>query len=228
MSEQQLARRSAILATAREMIAELGYEALTVRDLARRCRVSVPTLYNQFGGKDELLAAAIEEHFGGMLGLSNPDDAADGFCRFINILDQCSEQFSTLSAYHRRLLEAFASLDATATVQRRIAAQFAAVVAAELAQLQAQRQLADWVSLPLLAGQITNAVIGTAVIWSTGHLPGAVLPQGIRYAAGLVLLGVARGQTRKRLEALVIESQAALPEGAPQAQNPNHSLAIEA
>ena len=64
MTEQRLARRAAILSTARELIAARGYESVTVRELAEICRVSVPTLYNQFGGKDQLLAEAIERQGG--------------------------------------------------------------------------------------------------------------------------------------------------------------------
>lgn len=215
MTEQRLARRAAILATAREMIAESGYEAITVRDLAQRCRVSVPTLYNQFGGKDEVLAAAIQEHFVGMLGEASSQDGDPGFSKLINVLDQCSDQFLTLSAYHQRLLEAFASLDATASVQQRIAVEFARVIAAQLRHLQSKRQLADWADIHLLAGQVTNAVIGTAIVWSTGLIPDAVLGPAIRYAAGLVVLGAARGRTREDLETLVIQAQGVIPKTRP-------------
>jgi len=211
MTEQRIARRVAILATAREMIAEVGYEDITVRDLAQRCRVSVPTLYNQFGGKDELLAEAIQEHFVGMLGGASLALGDPGFSTFINVLDDCSKQFLTLPAYHQRLLEAFASLDATASVQRRIAAEFSGVIAEQLLHLQRQRQLADWADGQLLTGQVTSAVIGTAIVWSRGHLSDEALGPGIRYAAGLVVLGAARGRTREELETLVIEAQAALP-----------------
>jgi len=67
VTEQKLERRARILAAARELIAQRGYEALSMRELAAHCRVSVPTLYNQFGGKQALLAAAVESHFAGLL-----------------------------------------------------------------------------------------------------------------------------------------------------------------
>ena len=46
MTENRLARRASMMETARQMIAEKGYESITVRELAAACRVSVPTLYN--------------------------------------------------------------------------------------------------------------------------------------------------------------------------------------
>ena len=73
VTEQKLERRERILASARELIAERGYEGLTMRDLAAHCRVSVPTLYNQFGSKDSLLAAAVETHCSGLLATSRDE-----------------------------------------------------------------------------------------------------------------------------------------------------------
>jgi AcrR family transcriptional regulator len=227
ITEQRLARRAAILATAREMIAESGYEAITVRDLAQRCRVSVPTLYNQFGGKDEVLAAAIQEHFVQVLGENSVEDSEPSFECLINVLDRCSNQFLTLATYHQRLLEAFASLDATAAVQRRIASQFSRVIATQLEHLQRKRQLAEWSDIQLLAGQVTNAVIGTAIVWSTGHLDDTVLGPAIRYAAGLVLLGAARGRTRVELEALVVQAQLVLARSSRTDNEINEQLAKE-
>lgn len=49
VAEQRLERRARILAAVRELLAERGWREVTIRDLARHCRVSVPTLYNQFG-----------------------------------------------------------------------------------------------------------------------------------------------------------------------------------
>ena len=54
-------RRERILEAAREIIADKGYEALTMRDLARASCVTVPTVYNLVGSKDRVLLAAVEE-----------------------------------------------------------------------------------------------------------------------------------------------------------------------
>ena len=59
MDEQMRERRGRILEAARELLAERGYAAVTVRELAERCGVSVPTLYNRFESKDALIAEAV-------------------------------------------------------------------------------------------------------------------------------------------------------------------------
>jgi len=207
VTEQRLARRAAILESARQMIAERGYEAVTVRDLAERCRVSVPTLYNQFGGKDALLAAAVEEHFVGVLNAADLAAARPGFERLQRVVSQCATQLLTLSAYHRRLIDAFSSLEQTTAVQQRIAQGLTAVFEAELVSMRAARQLEVWVDTVLIAEHLTSSCISTAVIWSSGMLPDAHLTPAMRYATALVLVGITRGQVSARLKAVLVESQ---------------------
>ncbi len=54
-------RRSRILAEARRVIAEEGFEALNTRALAKAAGVTAPTLYNLIGSKEEILKALILE-----------------------------------------------------------------------------------------------------------------------------------------------------------------------
>lgn len=56
------ARRKRILAQARAMIAEEGYQAFNVRALAKRAGVAQRTLYNAFGSKDYIIATAIQQY----------------------------------------------------------------------------------------------------------------------------------------------------------------------
>jgi AcrR family transcriptional regulator len=207
ITRQRLERRAAILATAREMIAEVGYEAVKVRELAERCRVSVPTLYNQFGGKDGLLAAAIEDHFVGVMNSAALSRAGSGFKRLLLIVDQCALQMLTLSAYHQRLLEAFMSLESTTAVQQRIAVQLTEAIERELLTMRDERQLSEWVAPRLIAEQLTSACINASVIWSSGLFSDASLRPTMRFSTGLALLGAVRGQSQALLQARVRAAQ---------------------
>ena len=211
ITEQRLARRATILAAVRQMVVDNDFEAITVRELARVCRVSVPTLYNQFGGKDQLLAAAIEDHFRAAHDSVEFQQAQPGSERLLTVIDQSARQLLETSIYHQRLIAAFSSLGSTTQVQMRVAAAFADVLVNELATMQAHRQLADWVAPMHLAGQLVSACIGTAVQWSAGFIQGAQLQASMRYAMGLVLLGALRGRTRDEFQFLVREAQASLP-----------------
>lgn len=207
VTEQRLARRAAIMDTAREMISEVGYAAVTVRDLAERCRVSVPTLYNQFGGKDGLLGAAIEDHFAGVLDTAPRSRAQTGLGRLLEIVDQVAMQLCTLSTYHQRLLEAFMSLDSTTAVQQRVAIRLSAALETQLKVMRDRRQLETWVKPLLCAEQITSACINAAVVWSSGMSSDASLTPSMRYSTGLILLGAVRGKSRVDVQARVIAAQ---------------------
>ena len=205
MTENRLARRASMMEAARQMIAEKGYESITIRELAAACRVSVPTLYNQFGGKDQLLAAAIEDHFVG-----DPDQVKIktnliGLDRIFAILDFITFQFLQAPDFHRRLLEAFGSLDSMQQVQRSITASLAYEIGQELGVMQDRRELEAWADPELLAGQVTTAFISSTIVWGSGIIKENQLTPAVQYGTGLVLAGVVTGDNvplvRQRIKA---------------------------
>lgn len=52
--------KEALLSVAREIAGETGLQSLSVRKLAKRCGISVGTVYNYFPSKAELVSAAVE------------------------------------------------------------------------------------------------------------------------------------------------------------------------
>lgn len=210
VTENRLARRASMLEVARQMIVNKGFEAIKVRDIADACRVSVPTLYNQFGGKDQLLALAIEEYF---VDGSNPIPVTKSQCgcdRLLAVLDVATARLLEAPEYNRRLLEAFSSLESTTDVQQRIALRMTDVMLVQLQHMHEEGTLAEWADVAPLAAQITTAFISTAVIWGASAIDDETLPSAVHYATGLVLLGVVNGQTHKSLEARVRQAQATL------------------
>ena len=85
--EQKAERRTRILEAAREIIADRGYEALTMRDLALASRVTVPTIYNLIGSKEQVLSAAIREQTAGFLANIDAGDHATPASRILSIVD---------------------------------------------------------------------------------------------------------------------------------------------
>jgi AcrR family transcriptional regulator len=54
------ARLAAIVDVVAEILTDSGYDGLQLRDVARRARVSLSTIYEYFPSRDELILAAIE------------------------------------------------------------------------------------------------------------------------------------------------------------------------
>ena len=78
VTKQREERKRRILEVARQLIAEHGYDGVTMRDLAEKSLVSVPTLYNLFGAKNELLLAAVESYFADLMGDAERVRAQEG------------------------------------------------------------------------------------------------------------------------------------------------------
>jgi AcrR family transcriptional regulator len=55
-----------MLEVAKAMIAEGGSQGFTIRELGRRAKVSVTTIYATYGDKEGLIAAAIQDYYDGL------------------------------------------------------------------------------------------------------------------------------------------------------------------
>ncbi len=83
--------RAAILLAAREVFAELGYEAASVRDIVRRTGLASGTFYNYFRSKEEVAKAV----------------AADAAERLRPILRACREQAGDVTGYLNGVIRAY-------------------------------------------------------------------------------------------------------------------------
>ena len=61
MTSRQLVRRATIIEAVIDLIAEVGAEAVQMRDVSKRSGVALATVYRYFNSKDYLLAAALED-----------------------------------------------------------------------------------------------------------------------------------------------------------------------
>ncbi len=61
MNSRQLLRRAKIIEAVIDLIADVGADAVQMRDVSKRSGVALATLYRYFNSKDYLLAAALED-----------------------------------------------------------------------------------------------------------------------------------------------------------------------
>ena len=83
--------REAILAAARAVFAEMGYEAASVRDIIRRTGLASGTFYNYYRSKEEVAKAI----------------ASDAAERLRPILHACREQASNFESYLDGIIRAY-------------------------------------------------------------------------------------------------------------------------
>lgn len=69
-----------ILSVSKEMVAEQGLQAITMRNVAKRCGVAVGSVYNYFPSKDDLMLAAIDAIWSEILqSISDCTPSSSGF-----------------------------------------------------------------------------------------------------------------------------------------------------
>ncbi len=208
VSRQREERRERILEVARQLIAEQGYEAVTMRDLAERGLVSVPTLYVLFGSKKELLFAAVESYFTDIVDKVEVGASERGLSRILSLIETLCRETPRHAEYARSLVDFMGNGSEPGALVGLVVGQLANEITSALEQMQKKRQLAAWTDLRPLGERLAGQMSMTTFAWARHQLPDEGLRAAMLYGTSVTLLGLARGQAAKILEALVKEHQA--------------------
>ncbi|HBM88451.1 MAG TPA: TetR/AcrR family transcriptional regulator [Rhodobiaceae bacterium] len=100
-SKNMAKRREAILREARSLIANEGFEALKIRDLAARAGLTVPTIYNLIGGKNEILGVIINDLVAELRIIQDQASREGVEESFAAQIDDLKDHFATDEAFFR-------------------------------------------------------------------------------------------------------------------------------
>ena len=201
-------RRQRILAAARAIVAARGYEALTMRELAQKSRVTVPTLYNLIGGKEAVLAAAVEEQTARFLAAIERRPGASPAARLLAVIDACTRELLGLPAYYRTLLHLLYTAEAAGPVRARVDRALGGELSEALRAIGEAGELAAWVDERALLRSLRSQLGACALQWAGGELDDDAFPAGAIYQASLTLLGVTTGRSHAELERAARAAQA--------------------
>ncbi len=209
VTRQREERKQRILDVARLLIADHGYEGVTMRELAEKSLVSVPTLYNLFGGKNELLFAAVESYFKRLLGGGERAGTEEGLSKLLALIETVSRETVRHASDMRALMGFFGGPGASAGLLELVERELTSQLVEALEQMQRQRQLAAWVDPQALSERLRGQLTIVTFEWSQRYLSDAGLRGASLYGAGALLLGLARGKAAGQIERLVREHQGA-------------------
>lgn len=131
-------RENAILRAAFELLAEIGYERLTMDAVAIRARASKATIYRRWPGKAELVAAALRQYAGNDTMQVDASDSLRG--DLIALLRALRDKFQRSdSALYSGLIRAMQSDPELADIMRAQIANNKAMVSDLIAGRAAQR-----------------------------------------------------------------------------------------
>jgi AcrR family transcriptional regulator len=193
-------RRERILASARELIAEGGFEALTTRSLARRACVTVPTIYNLIGAKDDVLFAAVEEQTARFLASIGGRSRRAPLAQVLAVSDDCVSELLRMPAYYKALLRLMYSSDSALAVRHSVGGTVLREFSRGLEAMREAGALVEGLSVRVLAPQLAGQLTSASLLWATGDLDDAGFRRSARQGTQLLLLGATRGAARRQLE----------------------------
>ena len=207
VERQMRRRREQILEAARGIIAERGFEALTMRELAAASRVTVPTVYNLVGSREEVLFAAVEEQTARFVAAIECGRGRSPASGALAVVEACVRELLRRPRYYRSLLLLIFTSDSASEVRRTVNRALRTQFAHAVAGLDAAGALEPWVDREVLARRLGAHLAFTSLQWATGVIGAEALRASARYDASVTLLGVCRGSARRVLQRSARESQ---------------------
>lgn len=201
ISDTILGRRRKMLDVAKAMIAEGGEEALTIRELGRRAKVSVTTIYATYGDKEGLIAAAIEDYYESL-----PLAHAPLTTNLTAVLANTGQAVDAILANKAYACQ-YASLYYSGTVDPRIhKAIFDTVAAASGHLYWLQKAVRNGETVPGLTMEAITVLLANHKMaplhdWAQGRIRDEDLATALKTAFLVMARGVTRGRTQARVEA---------------------------
>lgn len=208
--EHKAERRTRIIAAARELVVKHGYDGLTMRDLADKARVSVPTLYNLFGSKDAILVAALELATSVIASRIRMHEHESFFARGMAAFEAGMDLIEEQPELFRAVMKMFLTSPETGPMRRRVEDGYVAIMAGNLRAAKQAGQLLDWVDPEIVGRHMHAQYIACFLAWGIGELDGpsfrVAALSGICHLLMGVTTGAFRAETEARLKKLYRES----------------------
>ena len=199
-SARQLKRQSDILKSARKMLSEEGYAGMTMRALAEKAGVAPATLYNLYGGKDELILAAVDDLLREIGARAADEREGEGIAALLATAKVTGEQIQATPKYAEAMARALFNVESDDPLVDVLFARGLPYVAEQLAIAQQQGEILPGVDTDLVALHLTGQGWTTTLLWMMGMLPLEDLVVERQRNLVMTLLGVTRGAAKRRLE----------------------------
>ena len=198
--EHKAERRARIGKVARQLVVERGYEGLTMRELAQKARVAVPTLYNLFGSKDAILVAELEAS-ARVIASSLPLAGDSFFARAKATFEAGMRMVEEQPDFYRECMFMFLTSTETAEMRHRMEDGYIMIMASNLVAAKAAGQLADWAEPEIVARHMFALYCSILIAWGIGEIDFPTFRIAAQSGMCHLLAGVARGPFAADVEA---------------------------
>jgi len=206
-SPRQLARRAAILEATRELLSKHGYDGTTVRDVAAQAGVAKGTLYNIYGGKDELIFAAVNDVRADVFDRTLELSPSPGIDTILKANEAVCEEVVRIPLYTEAISRAlFGPMPAKMLIPSLIEFPIRHT-RTELEAAIRLGQIESDIDTGQLARQIVMQRWGIIIGWTLDQISTEEVTPDVRQATVRTLESVARPDTRAMLEKYLGDSK---------------------
>jgi len=202
IDQKMEARRQQILEAARGIIEIQGYDALTMRNLAVESGVTVPTIYNLIGNKEQVLFEAIEDQT-----VSFASNLDRGQRDLISVVEATVRHLIRRPRYYRALILVLTQSDRAASARRHVGRAIAEPIANLLDELFEAGGLVEWVDREMLAQRLHAQLDMASVEWARGSLTAASFRASALVDLATTMLGLTSGTHRDSFEQIIRDFQ---------------------
>lgn len=198
---RQRARRARILEATRQLVTAVGYEGLTMRELAARAEVSPTTLYNLYSNKDELLFAAVGDRLAGSTIEVRELAPEPGYAQLVRTVEVLALHVAEAPPYAEAIAKALFQAGPDDPLTQLLVVRTCLRCRPSLQAMQSKRQLREGVDLERTAHLLVEASWGGMFGWMKGLVSLASLRRELRDMRLALLISVSRGAARREMEA---------------------------
>ncbi len=205
-------RRRAMLRSARHLLADVGYDNITMTGLAEAAGVTTPTLYKTFGTREAMVFEAVADNFTDIMRDVRAAESGRGLGRIFGFFAVLSEHILRAQDYARALFDAMSGpMPAPIRdIGRNIQLLIIDEIRPALEEMREDGQLEEWVDITPLAARLTTVLRGAMMEWTAGGIEAERLLDAVSLSAALTLGGVTRGEARERCRRIVRENREGL------------------
>jgi AcrR family transcriptional regulator len=206
-SPRQLARRASILEATRELLSKHGYEGTTIRDVAEQAGVAKGTLYNIYGGKDELIFSAVMDVRDDIGHRTLDLDPSPGLDAILKLNQAIIEEIVRTPTYTEAISRALFGAPAAKMLVRSLIGTPIEVTRKDLDTAKDLGELQDDVDSEMLARQLEMQRWGLILAVSVGQISIDELKREVAHAMVRILHSVALPDGRAMLERYLRDSE---------------------
>lgn len=202
-------RRRRVLEVTRKLISQNGHQGFSMANISKLAEVSEATLYNIYGTKDRMVAAAIKEGFDSLF-IEYTRDVNPTIEKMISRLELAVNENLRFPKYSRAVVASFFSMDEDNTFRRSLIEIPSVFFERVLINIRDQGELSPRVEPSVLAREMALHQYAVLHSWTVGATSPEHLGDRLKAATMLLLSGQVTGKSGSLIDGELQRSQEAL------------------